>query len=231
MRGLPEGFFIQLDNVSAEFNVPPAITDDEFGKAIRKGVQFIEKLGKKHGFDLLITPDAMFAPEFVNTPHALTLGCEPDFNVWTLDKNPRPKPPPAMRTAAGHVHVSWGPDVTPDLQVLVGRALDLFLGVPSILVTEPNNRRNLYGKAGAVRYKTYGIEYRTLDNFWIKSAALSRSVFRNVGECIDMLRMSREFERYLTLDGDVIQTAINTHNQELAAELVDKYQISRFQNA
>lgn len=231
MRGLPEGFFIQLDNVSAEYNVPPATSDDEFAKSIQKGVKYIEKLGKKYGFDLLITPDAMFAPQYVNTPHALTLGCEPDYNVWTLDKNPRPKPPAEMRTAAGHVHVSWGPEVTPDLQVMVGRALDLYLGVPSILITEPNNRRQLYGKAGAVRYKPYGIEYRTLDNFWIKSPIHSRQVFANVAECIYRLSRNPEMERYINLDGDVIQTAINDHNRDLAAELVDKYMVPKFAHA
>lgn len=53
--------------------------------------------------------------------------------------------------------------------------LDLFCGIPSILLDRSNGallRRKLYGKAGDYRLTPYGIEYRTLSNFWIKSYTL-----------------------------------------------------------
>jgi hypothetical protein len=42
----------------------------------------------------------------------------------------------------------------------------------------------LYGKAGACRYKTYGVEYRTLSNFWVLSTDLRREVWeRTMAAC------------------------------------------------
>jgi hypothetical protein len=35
----------------------------------------------------------------------------------------------------------------------------------------------MYGKAGAVRAKSYGVEYRVLSNFWLKSEELMGEVY------------------------------------------------------
>ena len=48
-----------------------------------------------------------------------------------------------------------------------------------MLLDDGAKRRELYGKAGAYRVKPYGVEYRVLSNFWLKSPALMQWVYDN----------------------------------------------------
>ncbi len=56
--------------------------------------------------------------------------------------------------------------------------MDFYLGLPSLVYDSATRRREMYGKAGAYRPKSYGVEYRTLSNAWLNSAELIRWVYR-----------------------------------------------------
>lgn len=120
-----------------------------------------------------------------------------------------------MRSAGGHVHVETTKD-----QLAVIRAMDLFLGVPSVLMDNGEMRKKLYGKAGAFRGKSYGVEYRTLSNFWIFKNELIRWVWNNTERALDSVD---------TLDvmaeKDNILRAINDNDKEVAQMLVNKYNL------
>lgn len=162
-RPLGDGYFVQEDNVAAEFNVPPASSPSEWDEHIEKGVALVQGIAQKN--ELFLYPGASFSfdPEELNHEKAQEFGCDPDYNAWTMLPNDRPCATDAtFRTCGGHVHV--GGEFNP---IAVIRAMDLFLGVPSIVLDKDTERRKLYGKAGAFRIKPYGVEYRTLSNFWI----------------------------------------------------------------
>jgi hypothetical protein len=53
----------------------------------------------------------------------------------------------------------------------------MFLGLWSVINDPDTRRRQLYGKAGAIRFKPYGIEYRTLSNFWLADPKLIEKVW------------------------------------------------------
>ena len=90
----------------------------------------------------------------------------PDYNAWTKQANPKPYADDQnLRSAGGHIHV--GCDLAKKKPIDVIRAMDLFLGVPSVALDKGTLRRQLYGAAGCMRKKPYGVEYRTLSNFWI----------------------------------------------------------------
>lgn len=229
MVGLNRGFMVQEDNVAAEYNIPPASSAEEFDRNIFQGLRYIMKEATKHGCKVAVTDTLEFDIQELQTPHASTMGCEPDFGVWEGEWNPRPDPPMTFRTAAGHVHFGW---TTPNETsgIIVGKMADLFLGVPSILVTQPSKRRELYGKAGAWRFKPYGGEYRTLGNFWIETKAFRTSVFKNAVAGFQRLMHEQDFfidalEEY----GPDIVKAINTHDLELAEGLVERFNIPVFQ--
>lgn len=224
-----KGFAVQEDNVSAEFNIPAAGSAKDFSNHINRVIKYLDRVAAHHKYTLAYQSAMHFSAKDLNTKHAQTLGCEPDYNVWTRDENPRPKPPRSLRTAAGHVHIGWdNPDNNEREAVLKG--MDLFLGVPSIVCTRKNERRELYGKAGACRMKPYGAEYRTLDNFWIASRENREYVFsQTVGVIEHINGMGKDnFTEMLDEFGETIQDTINNHNQDRALGLCNKFNIPLF---
>lgn len=228
MVGLAPGFMVQEDNVAAEYNIPPATNADQFDHHIMSGLKFLVGVARKHKCKIAVTDVLHFPKEQLDTVHAQTLGCEPDFNIWEGEMNPRPKPPGDWRTAAGHVHISW---TNPDEQsaVTVGRMADLFLGVPALLVTQKSLRRELYGKSGAWRFKKYGGEYRSLPNFWIASRQHRQHVWNAVELGFHRLQQQQQYLiEEMEEFGPEIQHTINTHDLDSAVRLIEKFNLQPF---
>lgn len=210
------GMAVQEDNVAVEFNIPPSDTLTKFKQNIQLALRLIEKEAKGLNLKLAIVPSAEFDDEQLNHPSARNFGCDPDFNVWSMRENPRPVSyNKALRSAGGHVHIAYTKD-----RIGLGRACDLFLGCPSVVFDPDQRRRLLYGKAGAVRKKPYGLEYRTLSNFWIKSPELIDMVFSQVVQAIDFVEKGGSIPRE---DAIKAITCINTSDQKLLGELTEKY--------
>lgn len=191
-----DGSSVQEDNVAVEYNIAPSRTKDEFIENNLKVLKYLESyvgdLGLKFSFDAA----ALFPAEELKTMVAMTFGCEPDYNVWTRSENPRPLLPANMenlRSAGGHVHVGWD---DPELaaQERMVKAMDVFLGCPSIQFDKDTMRRNLYGKPGAFRFKPYGIEYRTLSNFWIQNKEYMGWVYDQTQKAVDFLNNGNDVD-------------------------------------
>jgi len=169
---------VQVDGMALEFNINPAATKAEFSLNIQTVLAQLKALVPDH--DIAIQAVAHFGQEYMATQpeEALELGCDPDFNAYTGRTNDRPNGDRPFRTAAGHVHIGWSngedvmnPDHRRDCEMVI-RQMDYYLGVPSLLLDPDDERRQLYGAAGAYRPKPYGCEYRVLSNFWLKSPEL-----------------------------------------------------------
>lgn len=176
---------VQVDGMALEFNIDPAETEDQFVGNIRAVYDRMAQMIPV-GMQLAPVPVATFSEKvFWESPdEARELGCTPDYNAWTGDMNPKPDGDTTMRTASGHIHIGWTKDMDPydpahyeDCRNLV-KQLDYYLGVPSLLWDTDNRRRKLYGKAGAFRPKSYGVEYRVLSNVWLTKESLIRYVYR-----------------------------------------------------
>jgi hypothetical protein len=155
----------------------------------------------------------VFPEEQMKHPGAHVFGCEPDFNAWTKEMNPKPQPPhPLMRSAGGHVHVETKVD-----PIQAVRAMDLFLSVPAVLMDNGEERKQLYGKAGAHRPKSYGVEYRSLSNFWVFDEKLIRWVWHNTERALQAGDVSHEMKRILE--------AVNNNNKKVAQELINDYNL------
>jgi hypothetical protein len=148
------------------------------------------------GWELAIQPTARFHGNHmrVQPEYALELGCEPDFNAHNDGaENPRPDNRTTMRTAAGHVHIGFTEGQDPkdpehfQRCITLVKHLDLYLGVPSLLWDNDAKRRSMYGKAGAFRPKSYGVEYRTMSNRWLSDEGLMRYVYRQTVEGVQSL--------------------------------------------
>lgn len=175
---------VQIDGTALEFGTDPSETCEEFLSKIDDVLLQMQKLaGSQH--IISATPVAEYDPDYFKTipEEALRLGCEPDFNAWTLNINETPDVHNTFRTGSGHVHIGWGEgfDVNSEKHFLdccaMGRQLDYYLGVATLEWDKDTRRREMYGKAGAFRPKSYGFEYRVPSNSWLNSEATRRFVF------------------------------------------------------
>ena len=176
---------IQVDGTALEFNIDPAATVGEFVRNINAVRHTLEAYVP--GYNVVAEPVAIYDADYFmwDVPgSAQELGCDPDFNGWTGEKNPRPDPNgKPMRTASGHIHIGWGEgfDITDKAYFAycckVARHLDYHLGIHSLLWDTDDTRRQLYGKAGAFRPKSYGLEYRVLSNRWLANDDLIKWVY------------------------------------------------------
>jgi hypothetical protein len=164
---------VQVDGMALEFNIDPAANEAEFITNL-DGVM-TTLLSMVPDYEYINSPVADFGAEYLEQQPevAKILGCEPDFNAYTMEPNPTPDAGRPFRTASGHVHVGWTKGVDPHdpghmrACARLARMMDFTLGVPSLIWDADDRRRELYGKAGAFRPKSYGMEYRTLSNAWL----------------------------------------------------------------
>lgn len=191
---------VQVDGMAAEFNIDPVDNFEEFNGNI---VMVLKQLRGMlpTGYKLLPVPSIVFDEEtWTGSPEkAKELGCTPDFNAWTGEVNPPPNCPenPRLRTASGHLHIGWtdGEDLS-DLQHVLNcrdlvKQFDWYLGAWSVKADPDPARRLLYGKAGACRYKPYGVEYRVLSNFWLTTKERRLNVWNRMQQGI--LDMRKRF--------------------------------------
>lgn len=179
--------FVQVDGMALEFNVSPAATRNDFVKNTLSVAQDLERLVKAKMPEawLDFSPVAEFGEKYISEvpPEVSALGCNPDYNAWTQGINPAPNSELPFRTASGHIHIGFtkdqdieSPQHLADCYALV-KELDYMIGLPSLLWDPDNRRRALYGKAGAFRPKSYGLEYRVASNVWVKSTKTIEFVY------------------------------------------------------
>jgi hypothetical protein len=213
---------VQVDGLALEFNINPAASEGEFVFNVQDVYNTMRKMVPE--YEVVATPVADFDMAYLKgqPAEALELGCDPDFNAWTGGANPRPDGDRPMRTASGHVHIGWTKDenVADADHVnrcnMVVKQLDFFLGLPSLLYDADVRRREMYGKAGACRYKPYGVEYRTLSNAWLNSPELIAWIYRATQAGVKAVMEGRNlFDKH----GD-IQHIINTSDVKAAKAII-----------
>lgn len=213
---------VQEDNVMAEYNIDAASTAEEFSlnHEVVQGV--LQKLLPEH---LVLTRAA--SHEFTMDElksfgnEAFVMGCEPDYNPYIFMNNQPPVPTATgLRTAGGHVHIGYH-QPNEDTSILIARACDYVMGLQSVLEDKDERRKELYGSAGAMRFKPYGMEYRTLSNYWVFDDAMRRTIFERAQQAVKLVRDGDvTFDLTCGHDPYLVQEAINTNNKELARTLL-----------
>ena len=161
---------LQEDNVLAEINIHPAKTSSEWETNI---TTVIRELKSRLPFGVVISKkaSAFYGPLELINPKALEFGCDPDINAWSQRVNKFKEldgKMAALRSAGGHVHVGIS-ELTTDKRFELIQCMDAFIGLQAVLLDKDTQRKELYGKAGAMRMKPYGVEWRVPSNFWVHS--------------------------------------------------------------
>jgi hypothetical protein len=214
-RPIGEGCAVQEDNVTVEFNIPPCKTADDFIRSINYNLTYLREHAAKMGLEVLIQPSAVYDDDQLTTPEAKTFGCEPDYCAWRNgEKNPRPHADnPNLRSAGGHIHIEL-PEHIDFIEVV--KAMDWFVGCQMMTFDKDNDRRKLYGKAGAFRKKSYGVEYRTASNAWLQSDERIAWVWDQTEKAINWVANGETFTEE---QGQMIQDCINNSDHELLKRL------------
>jgi hypothetical protein len=211
------GHAVLEDNVMVEFNTPPAKTPKAFIGSISHVLGYLAQTFPQMELD--ISASRTFPKDQLKHPQSRVFGCDPDYDAWNMVINPPPNPNTDLRTCGGHIHVGYdNPDI--DNQVELIRAMDLFIGVPAIVIDPDTERKARYGKAGAFRPKEYGAEYRVPSNFWIKNPQLIQWVWDNTHKAIAFLNEGKKIPEEL---GKRIQHTINKADMDTAKALSKEY--------
>lgn len=177
------GGFLQEDNVLIELNTEPTADPVLFSDSISRVLGEAEKILQPKGRYV-----SLFRKHFTYPSakilswgdQAVRFGCDPDYNVYTEEPNTIPTGFTGFRSAGGHIHIGWNhlKEVSKEDQHEVVKMADYILGLWGVVNGDSMERRKLYGKAGCFRYKPYGVEYRTLGNFWVSSNGMRIEAFK-----------------------------------------------------
>ena len=193
------GGAIQVDGVMVEFNIDPASSAYKFCQNINSVMAELRKHLPENKYKFVFEPIIVYDKVyFESLPDSVKeLGCSPDFNAWKgggINQSPEPVPfLPTMRTCSGHIHIGWteGADVTDPSHLWdcrsVIRMLDCFFAAKLDEIDPDRIRRLMYGKLGAFRPKSYGVEWRVPSNFWLESSSKQLSMFEAVHRAIEYM--------------------------------------------
>lgn len=225
---------VQVDGIALEFNVLPSATRAEFVSNFQKVIGDLNEIVHKHypGARLQAIPTAEVGEEFLKAvpQQNSELGCNPDFNAYSMAQNEVPNANLPFRTGSGHVHIGFR---TPDEALLksnehfdecgrIVRQLDYFLGLPSLSWDSDNRRRELYGKAGAFRPKPYGVEYRVLSNKWVHEPKLIGFVYDQTEKAMNLLEQNFDLiEEFGSFAKDAIDSG-NANWMEERPDIAEK---------
>ena len=208
---------LEQDGATIECTIAPQDTPEKFSNSIKNALESI----------LYYTNykySTLASYQFKGLKGAQAeLGCSPSVSAWTgtprraiaLTNNPY------FRTAGGHLHIDISEEFKGDDDahynevIRIAKNLDLFLGLPSLLLDPDESRRKLYGFSGDIRIKEYGLEYRTLSNFWIFNPILRKYVYNQVQEAI-------KFNQEISTD---VPRSIDTGNHDKARDILDSFNL------
>lgn len=224
-------YAVQEDNVMLEFNIPAyrdrTYVQDSIGKILSVlETQILDQRGLKLKYDVSQT---FKADDLAKYPQAFTVGCLPDLNAYAeIGRFERPSFNAINfgnnRFCGGHIHVQYNYDNVP--RHIFAQFMDLVAELPSLRWDKQKMRRMFYGQPGIYREKPYGIEYRTLSNFWIVPQFRDKwfSVLLDNIYSLAMLANENPEElkqHYSKIDWGDVQHAIKTEDIKLAEELVN----------
>lgn len=215
-----DGIALQEDNVAVEWTIPPVTNVDDFIRYNMAALSKIEEQARKFNLTVKVIASTTLPKEELEDERAKVFGCEPDFDAWDRCQNPRPRSKNRLlRSAGGHVHIGGIQDMQDKESTI--RIMDYLCAVPMSFVDKDTRRRELYGKAGAFRFKPYGVEYRTLSNFWVRSPELMKFVFNTAKTAAELCKDPTFVNEVNSLRAPIL-AALNESDMDAARYLMSR---------
>lgn len=229
---LPKGGNIQRDNVAVEVATDPADSLESFisniGDTLSEAVKILPS-----GCEIIAIPSANFDKDQLEHPEAQMFGCDPDYDAWEVRENDKPcAVDNTFRSCGAHIHV--GTDGTDENAFLLDfdgklntvKVMDCVHGVMSTVLDsgqEAIDRRQLYGKPGAHRPKEYGVEYRVLSNYWLKSPVTVMLMYHLTQDVLGIVREEKAEELIEAMGENQVVSTIAKGDADAAAKMIETH--------
>lgn len=227
---LPGGGNIQRDNVAVEVATAPASSCEMFVAGIERILKEAVNVLPK-GTEIVALPSASFEQDELEHPEAQRFGCDPDFDAWEVCQNDPPcAADPTFRSCGAHIHVGTdGSDGNSFLlefegKLLAVKVMDCIHGLISTVLDsskESIDRRKLYGKPGAHRPKDYGVEYRVLSNYWLKSPITVMLMYHLTQDALSVIREGKAEGLIEAIGADQVKSIITQGDAEAADKAIN----------
>lgn len=219
---LPKGFTTQVDNVMCEFNIPPASNPQEYSDNIQKIYDWLEK-NLPEALVVRVQPSAEFTDAMLADDQAHIVGCSEDFSAYSGENvSVTNLSESNWRFAGGHIHVGYPSPAYFSSKTIV-KWMDIFLGLPSVVLDTDERRKAVYGTPGRWRDKDFGLEYRVLSNWWTEREEYRKWVFRQTEKAYyafkENVEIGEDFERQ-------VQDCIEQNNAEQARVLMAHFGVT-----
>ena len=227
---LPKGGNIQRDNVAVEIATDPADSVEKFVNNISNTLsEAVRTLPEDT--EIIAIPSATFDPDQLKHPEAQAFGCDPDYNAWKMSVNEKPcAVDNTFRSCGAHIHVGTdGKDENKfllefDSKMDMVKAMDCIHGLISTVLDSSKEaiaRRQLYGNPGAHRPKDYGVEYRVLSNYWLKSPITVMMMYNLTQDALTIVRTGQLEALIKELGENQIQSVIKEGRAEEAMKMLE----------
>lgn len=193
------------DNVLAECTILPSNNKEEFIFNVKNSIDTYKKL--IYPYKITDLSSNYFSKKDLLHKDARKSGCSVEYCAYSLETISSKKinkilNSTNLRTAGGHIHLGTDLGKNHESCVMLVRMLDLFLGFASLLIDnniQSVERRKIFGQAGRYRQPKYGIEYRTLSNFWLFNDKLVGVIYDICEFTIDFTK-EKKYENFWKID-------------------------------
>lgn len=224
---------IIVDGVQAELNPTSSYCREILAGNIQRCLSQIktEIATKRPNMKANFSTTVEVNPEEMDTldPKSRMFGCAPSFSVVKEKKPEIDGSTYPFRSAGGHIHLGArhnDPKILKTLQEYrpMVNVLDILVGNTCVLIDRAEGskkRREVYGRAGEYRTPSYGLEYRSLSNFWLRAYPLMSFVMSLSRLAVAVRTNStvlHSYERQLLRRVSItdIRKAINDNDYDLA---------------
>lgn len=237
---LGDGHACFYDNVLAECSIRPGNSKEDSVESFRQC--FARYAAVAAPYQLVPQASARYPEEECQHKEAKRFGCDPEFCGYEVAVVNPPSCTDTFRSGGGHIHIGYdgGADTGNEEvdfmiawnRVWVVRMCDLFMGIPSLSLDQDptsKDRRKLYGGAGTHRgCDAYGVEYRTLGNFWVARPSLVELMYDLSSVCAKLVVDDNVHERIWEeeIDSELLRQTINSWNTKNVAkfhEVIKRY--------
>jgi len=223
-------FAVQEDNVMFEFNIPASSRPEYFANNIHYFVEwldavFLAPLGLKFAWMNRYS----FPEKALTHPLSKEAGCSPDYCAYNPESSLARSAIQIgqlgnQRFCGGHIHVQYNYNNVP--RHVMARFMDVAVTLATLHRDKQGDRRKFYGKAGLYRPTNYGIEYRTLSNFWLTPNARGDNIPKRIGDAVISLAQTANTNPdalsafYNKVPWPDVEKCINEEDQTLKKELL-----------